>query len=101
MEGIIKKSTWAEQKLLVLPDLEELVLVDMPKLKSIWMDGLLELPALKTVEIRKCPALDYLPLSKDSTKNLESITTEKTWWDGLRWEGPAAKQHFQKFLHFV
>ncbi|XP_074326233.1 disease resistance protein At4g27190-like isoform X2 [Apium graveolens] len=78
----------------VFPKLKKLVLVDMPKLESIWKDHLLEFPALTEVEISNCPAMKHFPISHRNSNDLKIITTERTWWTALQWEDNAAKNHF-------
>lgn len=97
VKDIIHISHGAGKKPLVFRNLKEVVLVDMQTLTSIWENDLLGWPALKKVEISKCPALHHLPFSKDNAVKLTSIIAEKSWWEALQWTDPEAKQHFQKF----
>lgn len=97
VKDIIHISHGAGQKPLAFPNLKEVVLVDMQNLTSIWENDLLEWPALKKAEIRKCPALCDLPFSENNARNLTSIVAEESWWEALQWTDPEAKQHFQKY----
>lgn len=86
--------TGTGQEYLVFPKLKKLVLVDMPKLESIWKDQLLEFPALTEVKISNCLAMKHFPISYKNSNQLKIIRTEKTWWEALQWEDEAAKNHF-------
>ncbi|KAL8116342.1 hypothetical protein AgCh_022735 [Apium graveolens] len=97
VEDIIHISHGAGRKPLAFPNLKEVVLVDMQNLTSIWENDLLEWPALKKVEIRKCPSLCHLPFSEYNARKLTSIVAEESWWEALQWTDPEAKQHFQKY----
>lgn len=101
VKDIIHISQGAGQRPLVFPNLKEVVLADMQNLASIWENDLLEWPALKKVEISKCPALHHLPFSKDNASKLTSIIAEESWWEALQWTDPEAKQHFQKYYTFA
>ncbi|KAM7478738.1 hypothetical protein LguiA_026951 [Lonicera macranthoides] len=71
-----------------LPNLETLVLADMPNLRRICAYGSLEWPALEKLQINGCPNLKELPFNKDVAKMLHSIQAEQSWWDALKWQDP-------------
>lgn len=83
---------------IVFPMLEKLVLVDMPKLESIWKGRLLQYPALTEVVISECPAMKHFPISHTNSKELKTITIEETCWEALQWEDEA-KNHFDSIYY--
>lgn len=84
----------------LLPSLEKMTLNNLPKLRSICVNGLMEWHSLKELEIYGCPSLSRLPLGKDNASNLRSIKTEKDWWDKLQWQRPEVKEHFEEYCTF-
>ncbi|XP_028762840.1 probable disease resistance protein At1g61300 [Neltuma alba] len=76
----------------VLPKLEVLVLANLPRLKSVYIDQTLPWSSLEVLKIYQCSRLKSLPLSKERATNLRSIKGEQEWWDELQW---ADKEHFQ------
>ncbi|XP_074330297.1 disease resistance protein At4g27190-like isoform X1 [Apium graveolens] len=97
VKDLIHVSLSAGQKPSMFSNLKEVILLDMENLTSIWENDLLEWPALKKVEIRKCPALCHLPFSENNARKLTSIVAEESWWEALQWTDPEAKQYFQKY----
>ncbi|KAK2990707.1 hypothetical protein RJ640_012520 [Escallonia rubra] len=81
----------------VLPQLIELVLVDVPQLRSIWSDDSLEWPSLERLRVRGCPRLDKLPFSQQNAVKLRSIETEENWWQALQWQTQEVKERFQPY----
>ncbi|KAG5525756.1 hypothetical protein RHGRI_032146 [Rhododendron griersonianum] len=79
VEDIIPEAD-AVGNLLVLPKLEELILLDMAKLSSICAIESLEWPSLKKLKIFGCPSLCRLPFNKGNSTYLERIEAEHEWW---------------------
>ncbi|KAG5525742.1 hypothetical protein RHGRI_032133 [Rhododendron griersonianum] len=86
--------------LLVLPKLEELILLDMAKLSSICAAGSLEWPSLEKLEIFGCPGLGKLPFNKGDVANLERIEADEEWWGALQWQNQEDKEGLQKLCIF-
>ncbi|KAM7482040.1 hypothetical protein LguiB_006623 [Lonicera macranthoides] len=78
-----------------LPNLESLVLADMPNLRRICAYGSLEWPALEKLQINGCPNLKELPFNKYVAKMLHSIQAEQSWWDALKWQDPEVKERLE------
>ncbi|KAJ9671380.1 hypothetical protein PVL29_025193 [Vitis rotundifolia] len=89
--------------ILYFPNLQSLVLEDLPKLKSIWK-GTMTCDSLQ-LSVWNCPELRRLPFSvhindcdreiRASTPPLKQIRGEKEWWDRLEWNTPHAKSILQ------
>ncbi|THG01222.1 probable disease resistance protein At1g61300 [Camellia sinensis] len=76
IEEIIAKSD-AVGNLNVLPKLKQLILLDMPKLRSVCAIQSLKWGSLEKIEILKCPMLLKLPFNKDNAAKLETIEAEQ------------------------
>ncbi|XP_034677886.1 disease resistance protein UNI-like [Vitis riparia] len=95
--------------ILCFPNLQSLMLQDLPKLKSIWK-GTMTCDSLQQLTVFNCPKLRRLPLSvqindgsgerRASTPPLKQIGGQKEWWDGLEWNAPHAKSIFEPFTTF-
>ncbi|KAI9107495.1 hypothetical protein K1719_021532 [Acacia pycnantha] len=80
---------------LVFSSLVELILEELPILKSIHRAPL-PFPSLKSVVIDSCPKLEKLPFDFNSAKHkLTLIQGQQNWWDNLKWDDPTAKDKFQ------
>jgi disease resistance protein RPS2 len=84
----------------VLPNLKTLVLLDLPKVTSIWMNDSIKWSSLKKIEISMCPLLKKLPFSNENAINLECIEVQKSWWDALTWQEAAIKERLQPICRF-
>ncbi|XP_034679040.1 putative disease resistance protein At5g05400 [Vitis riparia] len=95
--------------ILCFPNLQSLMLEDLPKLKSIWK-GTMTCDSLQQLTVFNCPKLRRLPLSvqindgsgerRASTPPLKQIRGQKEWWDGLEWNTPHAKSIFEPLTTF-
>ncbi|XP_034679043.1 probable disease resistance protein At4g27220 [Vitis riparia] len=94
--------------ILCFPNLQSLMLEDLPKLKSIWK-GTMTCDSLQ-LTVWNSPELRRLPLSvqindgsgerRASTPALKQIRGQKEWWEGLEWNTPDAKSIFEPFTTF-
>ena len=78
-----------------LPRLKSLVLLDLPQLRSIWVDDSLEWPSLQTIRIFRCNKLKRLPFGRANAARLRSIEGEESWWETLVWKDDAIKERLQ------
>ncbi|KAE8672316.1 Detected protein of unknown function [Hibiscus syriacus] len=78
-----------------LPNLEMLILIEMPKLMRLSAGNSSAWPSLKELEVYKCPQLKSQPFDKDNAANLKSIEGEKIWWQGLQWTQNDVKEQLQ------
>ncbi|KAK9000069.1 hypothetical protein V6N11_082203 [Hibiscus sabdariffa] len=99
MEELIMKTDTAGQVPTALPNLEILILIEMPKLRCLSADNSLAWPSLKELQVYKCPQLKSLPFFKDNTANLKSIEAEKIWWEALQWPQNDVKQQLQSICN--
>lgn len=83
-----------------LSQLQTLLVERLPKLESISSRALLTCNALKTITIEECPQLKKLPFSMHNLPSaLKDVkASSKEWWDGLEWDHPQTKAHFQLYL---
>ncbi|KAF2323297.1 hypothetical protein GH714_034510 [Hevea brasiliensis] len=73
----------------VFPNLATLILIRLPKLKSICQQTL-GFPSLKILKVVDCPSLKKLPFDSNSAKNtLQAIEAAEDWWNSLQWEEDA------------
>ncbi|KAI9107752.1 hypothetical protein K1719_021088 [Acacia pycnantha] len=99
MEEVIKEEEAIKDEnvdsSLVFSSLVELILQDLPILKSIHRAPLL-FPSLKSVVIDNCLGLEKLPFDFNLAKRkLTLIQGQQNWWDSLKWDDPTAKHKFQ------
>lgn len=83
-----------------LPNLEMLILIDMPNLTRICSYKSLDWPALMKLQLHGCLKLIELPFTKDNARKLTSIEAERTWWDKLQWQEPEVKERLQPYCSF-
>ena len=80
-----------------LPRLMTLVLLDLPTLKSIWIDDSLNWPSLRKIKISACSMLKKLPFKIENATRLRSIEGQNSWWEALEWtEDVAIKQGLER-----
>ncbi|XVE56737.1 hypothetical protein DITRI_Ditri04bG0034900 [Diplodiscus trichospermus] len=99
IEELIEKDANAGQVSPALPDLKTLILIDMPKLRTISVDTSLALPSLKEIQVYRCPELKSLPFDKHNAANLKSIEAEQVWWEELRWPRNDIKEQLQSICN--
>ncbi|XP_022738606.1 probable disease resistance protein At1g12280 isoform X2 [Durio zibethinus] len=99
MEELIEKADNAGQVSPSFSNLETLVLIDMPKLRTISVDKSLAWPLLKELQVYGCPELKSLPFDKDNAANLKSIEAEQVWWETLCWPQNGVKEQLQSICH--
>ncbi|KAK2993058.1 hypothetical protein RJ640_024932 [Escallonia rubra] len=97
---VINQNDIAGQTSCALPKLQEVKLLDMPNLSSIWVDESLEWPCLERLEILRCPSLKRLPFSNTNAPKLSCISTEQDWWEALQWQRQEVKEQFQQYCTF-
>ncbi|KAL1214772.1 putative disease resistance protein [Cardamine amara subsp. amara] len=117
LEDIIKKEKACEVKnsgILPFPKLNELRLVDLPKLKNIYWSPL-PFPWLQEIYVELCPSLKKLPLDsksgKDGDNGLILTYDKKEWIEDVEWEDEATKirflpscrwgKHFSSFSYLI
>ncbi|KAL6328792.1 hypothetical protein AAG906_003809 [Vitis piasezkii] len=93
IEEIIMESENLELEVNALPRLKTLVLIDLPKLRSIWVDDSLEWPSLQRIQISTCHMLKRLPFNNTNALKLRFIEGQQSWWEALVWEDDALKQN--------
>ncbi|CAL5379961.1 unnamed protein product [Camellia sinensis] len=98
IEEIIAESD-AVGNLDVLPKLKQLILLDMPKLRSVCAIESLKWGSLEKIEILKCPILLKLPFNKDNAAKLKTIEAEQEWWEKLQWQKDEVKERLQKLCN--
>ena len=79
----------------VLPSLKTLILLDLPKLTSIWVDDSLEWPSLQRIKISMCNMLRRLPFNNANATKLRFIEGQESWWRALMWDDDAVKKKLQ------
>lgn len=84
-----------------LPKLKTLVLVDLSKLRSIWIDDSLDWPSLERITVSKCSLLTRLPFNNDNATKLRCIEGQQSWWTSLQWKDVAAEQRLQSICIFT
>ncbi|XWS47895.1 hypothetical protein CRYUN_Cryun13aG0025200 [Craigia yunnanensis] len=99
IEELIEKADSAGQVSPAFPNLETLILIEMPKLRTISADKSLTLPSLKELQVYRCPELKSLPFDKENAANLKSIETEQVWWEALRWPQNDVKEQLQSICN--
>ncbi|XWS47898.1 hypothetical protein CRYUN_Cryun13aG0025400 [Craigia yunnanensis] len=99
IKELIEKADSAGQVSPAFPNLEPLILIEMPKLRTISADKSLTLPSLKELQVYRCPELKSLPFDKDNAANLKSIETEQVWWEALRWPQNDVKEQLQSICN--
>ena len=82
-----------------LPRLKTLVLLDLPKLRSIWVNDSLKWPSLQSIKISICDRLKRLPFNIVNATKLRFIEGQQAWWEELVWEVDAVKQRLQPVFH--
>jgi len=71
IEEIIMKSENSDLKPNALRNLKTLVLLDLPKVISIWDSDSIKWSSLEKIEISKCPLLKKLPFNNKNATDLE------------------------------
>ena len=95
IEDIIMDSENQVLEVSALPRLKTLVLIDLPKLRSIWVDDSLEWPSLQRIQIAMCYMLTRLPFNNTNATRLSHIEGQQSWWEALVWKDDAIKQRLQ------
>uniref|UniRef100_A0A2N9FJ66 Uncharacterized protein n=1 Tax=Fagus sylvatica TaxID=28930 RepID=A0A2N9FJ66_FAGSY len=78
-----------------LPRLKMLVLSNLPKVKSIWIDDSLNWPSLKRITIFKCEMLTRLPFNNENAINLKCIEADQISWSALAWQDDTIENRLQ------
>ncbi|XP_034701677.1 uncharacterized protein LOC117926621 [Vitis riparia] len=95
IEEIIMDSENQVLEVNALPRLKTIILIDLPKLRSIWVDDSLEWPSLQRIQISMCYMLRRLPFNNTNATRLRHIEGQQSWWEALEWEDDATKQRLQ------
>ncbi|XP_017974040.1 PREDICTED: disease resistance protein RPS2 [Theobroma cacao] len=99
LEVLIEKPDSAGQVSPAFPNLETLILIEMPKLRTICVDKSLAWPSLKELQVYMCPELKSLPFDKDNAAYLKSIEAEQVWWEALHWPQNEVKEQLQSMCN--
>lgn len=83
-----------------LPNLKTLILINLPKLRSIWVDDSLEWPSLEGITVSMCQSLTRLPFNQINARNLRYIKGQRSWWRKLDWEQDGTKERLQSLCIF-
>ncbi|XP_042509169.1 probable disease resistance protein At4g27220 [Macadamia integrifolia] len=84
-------------KVVVLPQLRVLRLVDLPNFSAVCRGlSLCNFPVCEALCIYGCPNLKKLPVSRESTPRLREIEAEEAWFNDLEWNEPREKLHVQE-----
>ncbi|PKI74907.1 hypothetical protein CRG98_004679 [Punica granatum] len=83
-----------------LPKLKTLILINLPKLRSIWFDNSLEWASLSGIIVYMCQSLIRLPFGKSNVSNLRYIVGQRMWWRKLEWEEDGTEGRLQSLCIF-
>ncbi|KAF7851179.1 hypothetical protein BT93_L4364 [Corymbia citriodora subsp. variegata] len=83
-----------------LPGLKTLILIDLPKLRSIWIDNSLVWPSLEGITVHTCKSLKRLPFSNHNAAKLRHIETQRVWWRQLSWQEDEVEQRLRPICIF-
>ncbi|RVW19237.1 Disease resistance protein RPS2 [Vitis vinifera] len=83
----------------VLPSLKTLILLDLPKLTSIWVDDSLEWPSLQRIKISMCNMLRRLPFNNAQCNQIEIHRRTGVMVGALMWDDDVVKQKLQSLCH--
>ena len=88
-----------ESGLSVFSRLIYLVLLNLPKLESIYGHAL-PCPSLRWISVWGCPRLKKLPFDSSicMSKKLEKIEGQQEWWDGLEWNDQTLMHNLTPYL---
>jgi len=100
IEEIIMESENSSLEPDALPNLKTLVLLDLPKVRSIWINDSIKWSSLKKIEISMCQLLTRLPFNNENAINLECIEVQQSWWDALAWQEAAIEQRLRPICRF-
>jgi disease resistance protein RPS2 len=100
IEEIIMESKNSALELDALPNMKTLVLLDLPKVRSIWTNDSIKCSSLKKIEISMCQLLTRLPFNNENAINLECIEVQQSWWDALAWQEAAIEQRLRSICRF-
>jgi disease resistance protein RPS2 len=95
IEEIIMESENSGLEPDVLPNLKTLVLLNLRKVRSIWINDSIKWSSLEKIKISMCELLTKLPFNNENAINLDCIEVEQSWWDALAWQEPAIKTRLQ------
>jgi disease resistance protein RPS2 len=100
IEEIIMESRNSDLKPDTLQNLKTLVLLDLQKVRSIWISDSIKWSSLEKIEISMCQELTRLPFNNENAINLNCIEVQQSWWDALTWQEAAIKERLQPICHF-
>ncbi|KAL6328801.1 hypothetical protein AAG906_003818 [Vitis piasezkii] len=83
----------------IITVLKTLVLIDLPKLRSIWVDDSLEWPSLQRIKISMCYMLKRLPFNNANAAKLRFIEGQELWWEALVWRDDAVETKTKVPMH--
>jgi len=84
----------------VLPSLKTLVLLNLPKVRSIWINDSIKWSSLKKIEISMCQLLTRLPFNNENAINLQCIEVQRSWWNALEWQEEAIEERLRSLCSF-
>ena len=100
IEEVIMESENQGLELDVLPSLKTLVLLDLPKVRSIYINDSIKWSSLKKIEISMCPLLTKLPFNNENAINVECIEVQRSWWKALEWQEEAIEERLRSICSF-
>jgi disease resistance protein RPS2 len=100
IEEVIMESENRGLKPDMLPSLKTLVLLDLPKVRSICINDSIKWSSLKKIEISMCPLLKKLPFNNENAINLECIEVQQSCWNALAWQEAAIKERLGPICRF-
>jgi disease resistance protein RPS2 len=100
IEEIIMESENNDLTSDVLPNLKTLVLLELRKVRSIWISDSIKWSSLEKIEISMCQELKRLPFNNENAINLGCIKVQQSWWDALTWQEAAIKERLQPICRF-
>ncbi|XP_039059103.1 putative disease resistance protein At1g63350 [Hibiscus syriacus] len=92
-----------------LPQLTQLLLMDLPELKSICsVNEVMICDSLEKFWVLNCPKLKRMPLNPPELDNVRSSAAPalriyikpKEWWESVEWHHPDSKSLLEPFLRF-
>ncbi|GLT47445.1 hypothetical protein SLA2020_211430 [Shorea laevis] len=95
------------------PKLKELVLRNLPQLKSICSaKGVMVCNSIEKIEMNRCPKLKRVPVQLPQLDNgqpsppphlreIQIHVKSEEWWESVEWDHPSAKNLLQPFMRYI
>ncbi|KAL5549207.1 hypothetical protein UlMin_004438 [Ulmus minor] len=84
-----------------LPNLKQLKLGLLPKLKNFCSTSIVRSNSLEQIHVLDCPKLRRMPLlceEPNPLPSLQKIVAEEEWWESLQWNHPQTKDLYQPYF---